>query len=140
MGTAMPRAPLLLPPFAVPALLPLGRAAFAGPPEGVSGSMVLVDRVADGLRQYRQESDPARRIERLTALAATRDPRVALGLGELLERGQAAPRSESPDTGVADDVLLHAHCVPDGGGTKQRLDCWKRNEADLRRRARLLPQ
>jgi hypothetical protein len=114
--------------------------AAAGPPEGVSGEMVFVDKVADGLRKYRAESDVGKRIERLTALAATRDPRVAVVLGELLERSQTAPQRESPDPGVAADVLLHVHYVPGGGGNKEVFDWWKKNEADLRRRAKLLPR
>ena len=65
----MPRmfAGLLPPLFAVLALLTPNRAV-AGPPEGVSGKMVL-DEVADGLRQYRKEKDQGKRVKLLERLA-----------------------------------------------------------------------
>ena len=115
-------------------------AAAAGPPEGLSGRMAFVDKVAAGLRQYHQEGDAGKRIEWLTRLAPTRDPRVAVVLGELWEHWYAAPSHEYPDPGVAADVLLHVHFVPGGGDKKRIRDWWKQNEADLRRRAKLLPK
>jgi hypothetical protein len=40
---------------------------------------------------------------------------------------------------VAAIVLLHVHYVPGGGGgNKHVFDWWKKNEADLRRRAKRL--
>jgi hypothetical protein len=58
--------------------LPPGNAV-AGPPEGVSERMVL-DEVAEGLRDYRQERDPEKRLAWLKRLAPTKDPRVAVAL------------------------------------------------------------
>jgi hypothetical protein len=114
--------------------------AAAGPPEGVSGRMVYVDKVAEGLRQYRREADLGKRIEWLTRLAPTHDPRVAVVLGELQEQFHAGPAALPPDPGVAANVLLHVHFVPGGGDNKRIRDWWTQNEADLRRRAARLPQ
>ena len=50
----MRRIPLVV---IVLALLMLGASAHAGPPDAPGGLMVL-DKVADGLRQYRKETDP----------------------------------------------------------------------------------
>src|SRR5262245_6895096 len=55
--------------------------AVAGPPEKASGTMVF-DTVGDGLRKYEQSNDPYRRAALLRRLAPTRDPRVAVALGE----------------------------------------------------------
>jgi hypothetical protein len=77
----------------------------------------------------------------LTKLAPTHDPRVAVVFGELQEQWHAGPRHDPPDPGVAAIVLLHVHYLPaGGGGNKQVFDWWKKNEADLRRRARRLPR
>ena len=76
--------PRTLPVLALLGLLVPGRPALAGPPEGVSGRIVL-DEVWDGLRQYRAEKDPERRIRLLEKLAPSRDPRVAVVLGEAME-------------------------------------------------------
>jgi hypothetical protein len=59
--------------------------ALAGPPEGASGKMAF-DRVGAGLDRYRKEKDPAKRLGWLTRLAPTRDPRVAVALGEAMDR------------------------------------------------------
>jgi hypothetical protein len=64
--------------FAVLALPSPGRAV-SGPSEGVSGEMAF-DEVAEGLRQYRKEKDPKKRLVWLHTLGATGDPRVALAL------------------------------------------------------------
>ena len=53
----------------------------AGPPEGVPGRMVL-DEVADGLRRYRAARTPEAKVAWLKRLAPSRDPRVAVALGE----------------------------------------------------------
>jgi hypothetical protein len=69
-----------LPLFAALDLLSPSRAV-AGPTERVSGNMKLVsDEVAEGLRMYRMEKDPEKRLAWLQTLAATGDPRVALAL------------------------------------------------------------
>ena len=54
--------------------------AVAGPPERVSGKMVL-DEAADGLRRYRQATTPAERLAWLAKLAPTKDPRVTVCVG-----------------------------------------------------------
>jgi len=72
-----------LPLLAVLALAPLPPCqSRAGPPDRASGQMVFVDEVADGLRQYRKEKDPEKRLARLQELGATGDPRVAMALVE----------------------------------------------------------
>jgi hypothetical protein len=113
--------------------------ALAGPPEVVSGRIVL-DKVMDGLRRYRRETDPEKRIRWLEKLAPSRDPRVAVVLGELFERGLLTARAVGPDPSVAAEVLLYVHYVPGGGDTRAIFDWWSANEADLRRRAKLLPE
>jgi hypothetical protein len=106
-------------------LLLLPGQALAGPPEGVSGRMAF-DAVADGLRKYAKETDPEMRAGRLAALAPSQDPRVAVALGEAMQDPSPA-------------VLAAAHY---GAGTSTAEVCawWKQNEADLRRRAKLLPR
>jgi hypothetical protein len=121
------------------AALALPAVSLAGPPEEPSGTMVFVDKVAEGLRQYHREADAEKRIEWLNKLAPTRDPRVGVVLGELQERWHAAPYRAPPDPGAAAITLLRAHYLP-GADYKQVLGWWKRNEADLRRRAKRLPQ
>jgi len=64
-------------------LFALGQAV-AGPPEKSSAKMVL-DEVADGLRKYRKEQDTEKRIRWLKKLAPTKDPRVAVALGDALD-------------------------------------------------------
>jgi hypothetical protein len=133
----MPRTLLLL-LFAVLALLLQGRAVFAGPPEGVSGAMTL-DEVAEGLRRYRKETDPEKRIRWLEKLAPTRDPRVGVALGETF--GQ---EPEAVWYCATQLVIRYYFTEPvanpefDPGPKTDRW--WKQNEADLRRRARELPQ
>jgi hypothetical protein len=53
-----------------------GQIILAGPPEGVSGRMVL-DEVADGLRKFRKERNLVRCIECLKQLTPAQEPRVA---------------------------------------------------------------
>ncbi len=75
----MPRAfAAALPLLATLAMLSPGK-ALAGPPQGVSGKMVL-DEVSEGLRKYRRETDGKKRIKWLTKLAPSRDPRVKAAL------------------------------------------------------------
>ena len=64
--------------------------AVAGPPEGVSGKMVLEqDKVSEALLKYRRGSDPSRRLALLTDLARVRD------LG-----ARSRPRSASSSTSM----------------------------------------
>jgi hypothetical protein len=125
----------VLPLFAVLALVPAR--AVAGPPEGVSGRMVL-DQVADGLRKYRQETDHDRRVRWLRKLAPTCDVRVAVALGD------AWGDSDGGVGTVAQALLAEYYCEPRpntiAGAWGPVTDWWKKNEADLRRRAKQLPQ
>jgi hypothetical protein len=129
--------------FAVPLTLALlaslaPGSAVAGPPEGVSGKLVL-DKAGAGLDRYHKETDPARRAEWLTALAPTRDPRVAVALGEALESSNKRIISAAVyalayhyDT----CVLYPREETPDAAA----LRWWKANKADLYRRAKELPR
>jgi hypothetical protein len=124
--------------FALFLLLPAP--VFAGPPEGVSGNMVLSDPVMDALRQYRRETNSSRRINWLIKWAPDKDPRVAVALGE-------ASVSDDPDVS---QQAMRLVCVyyelldsEDTGGLSIRglfFRWWKKNEGDLRRRAKQLPK
>ena len=61
-------------------VLALPDKALAGPPERVSGKMVL-DEVVDGLRKYRKEKDPERRATCPKKLASERDSRMTVAAG-----------------------------------------------------------
>jgi hypothetical protein len=132
----MPRRTLttsLLLIVALTVLMP--RKAVAGPPEGVSGRMVF-DEVADGLRRCRKEKDLTKRLGLLKKLALTHDPRVAVFLLDTLPAGS---------TILTEEVFLLANCFIAGTrfhvGNNIRFDEWKEaNEADLRSRAKQLPQ
>ncbi len=110
--------------------------SLAGPPEGPSGRMVL-DEVADGLQRYRQETDPQKRRRWLRGLAPTKDPRVAVALGEALS-------DADPDNAAAS--LLCQYYLPDSKPPSPKWahlpagEWWEANEDDLRRRAKLLPK
>jgi hypothetical protein len=110
----------------------LSSAAFAGGPEPPSTRMRFLDVVGDGLRHYRQETDPVRRGALLKRLAATRDPRVAVVLGEVLS-SSTLPYPEI--------TLLAEFYLPEEkrGSTDAVWDWWRANEADLRRRAGTRP-
>jgi hypothetical protein len=101
----------------------------ASPPEPADGRMAL-DEVADGLRRYHRGDGRDRAL--LRRLAPTRDPRVAVALGEVLTS------SEFPYQELA---LLAEFYLPEemGRSTDAVWDWWKQNEPDLRRRARELP-
>ena len=105
--------------------------AVAGPPEGVSGKMMF-DEVADGLRKYRKKKDVEKRYKMLEKLAPTKDARVAIAI---MEAGRADFRV----------YRLLAEFFVQGTrfeeGSRYHLgDWWTANEADLRRRAKQLPQ
>jgi hypothetical protein len=141
--------PLLL---AALALLAPGKVV-AGPPDGPSGRMVL-DEVSEGLRKYRKAKDVEKRIDLLWKLAPTCDPRVAVALGEALEKYAklaASPTDEEEveKLGRSADRLLNEYYVPrtrlyhfqtGPGPTYWVEDWWKANKADLRRRAAQLPR
>jgi hypothetical protein len=115
--------------------------AIAGPPEGVSGRIVL-DDVADGLRRYRKEKDPEKGLLWLEVLARTQDVRVEVVLGELREAGVAKGASgEVNRLGFAAHCLLQKHYGLSIYKTdKEMRKWWRDNEADLHRRAKQLAQ
>jgi hypothetical protein len=142
--------------LAVLAVLPPGEAV-AGPPEVVSGKMVL-DEVADGLRRYRRVKDEGKRVECLEKLALSRDVRVAVALGEYLDGERDKPDYLEGDSRercslVARLLYLHYTDRKDVDPEKKLSDFfrrdleeatghfwWRENEADLRRRAKQLPK
>jgi hypothetical protein len=125
-------------------------AAVAGPPEGVSGKLKTAsDEVSEGLRGYRKEKSPEKRLARLQKLAATGDPRVALALVD------AANNQNGDDLDCeAADVLWWYYASPDAANHRPVANpdivspppgkgfrtWWKANEADIRRRAARLPR
>jgi hypothetical protein len=122
--------------LAVLALLSPGKAV-AGLPEGASGKLVF-DEVADGLRKYRQETDHDRRVRWLRKLAPTCDVRVAVALTD------AWGDSDGGVGTVAQSLLAEYYCKPRPATVADAwapvTDWWKKNGADLRRRAKQLPQ
>jgi hypothetical protein len=124
-------------PLAVLAVVPAGRAV-ASPPEGVSGRMVL-DEVVDGLRRYDAARTEAARVAWLRALKQTRDPRVAVVLGESL-------REASPEVRGAAAEMLALYFIPlrraesNSDYLVYAIGWWTQNKADLRRRAKQLPR
>lgn len=126
----------VLPLLAVPMmLLALPGNAVAGPPEGVSGRMVF-DEVADGLRKYRKEKDPEKRIGWLEKLAPTKDPRVAMAL-----YGLVRDRSQNIDLRNEAVAIMVRYFASDYRlSLRDAYYWWEANEADLRRRAKQLPE
>jgi hypothetical protein len=124
--------------FAVVPLLVLALSlpgkAIAGPPEGVSGKMVL-DEVADGLRKYRKEKDAVKRLRLLEKLAPTRDPRVAI---VLVEARPSASRLGQEGILLIDYFIKGTRFH--SGNTVWVDGWWEANEVELRRRAKQLPQ
>ena len=126
--------------FAVLLVLAQPGKSVAGPPEKISGKLVF-DEVADGLRKYRKEKDEKKRVKWLEKLAPTRDPRVAVAIGEGLDD------SSSCICDSAFSMLWSHYAYP---GTREPWHqnefeywtrrWWKEHEADLRRRAKQLPQ
>jgi hypothetical protein len=127
--------------LALLALLTPGKAV-AGPPEEASGKMVL-DEVADGLRKYRAEKDTGKRIKWLEKLAPSHDPRVAVALGEEMDRalGQEdhALRWEAARL-LAEFYVKGTLRFASLVDLQAAWPWWEKNEADLRRRAAQLPR
>src|SRR6516165_10105366 len=101
------------------------------------------------LRKYHKEKDPEKRLAWLQTLGATGDPRVALALVD------AANNQNGDDLDCeAADILWWHYASPDAASrrgivNRQALKAprgssfrawWKKNEADVRRRAALLPR
>jgi hypothetical protein len=100
--------------------------AASGPPDGVSGRMVL-DEVADGLRKCRAEQEPGKRFRWLERLAPTADPRVYVALLDF--DYSDVPQPERRER--AREIVL-VIC-----GQSQ---WWGVDEDELRRRAKELPR
>jgi len=130
---ALPLLALLLPMPPLPAI--------AGPPEGVSGRMAL-DEVADGLRRYRVAPTPEAKVAWLKRLAPSRDPRVAVALGEAATGHD--PEVSRWTIGLAyRNYDLNVSVESESGASvisRLVLKWWQENEADLRRRAARLPR
>jgi hypothetical protein len=110
---------------------------------------MVLDEVAEGLRQYRKERDEEKRIAWLRRLAPSRDPRVAVELWEVFAwvRGKRT----APIRKVARDCLSDYYVTREGRplpevkpSDEQRgadvCSWWSKVGADLRRRAKELPQ
>jgi hypothetical protein len=110
----------------------LQQSAVADLPATTSQEMV-VDAVAEALRLYRSETEDSRRRAILWKLAPTRDPRVALALGEFLESA-ALPYPEIS--------LLAKLYLPEEkrGSTDAVWDWWREKKSELLRLAAGLPQ
>jgi hypothetical protein len=117
-------------------------AAFAGPPEGAAGKMVLArDEVSEALAKYRHESDPHRRLALLTDLAGVRDPRVAVALGQALYDPDAELRVQAAFGILHNQVeMKHKLMMRAREAENWAREWWAKNEADLRRRAAQLPR
>jgi hypothetical protein len=134
----------VLPLLAALALLAPGMAV-AGPPEEPSGKMVYMDRVAEGLRRYRQEEDWEKRTEWLEKLAPTCDPRVGVVLGELVEKYRAIGVNEHADREICLYTQYYSSNPPPPGKVRLREDeiamrAWEARRAELHRRAAQLPR
>jgi hypothetical protein len=139
--------------FAGVMLLALGLlsgTAVAGPPEGVSGKMVFGSEVADALCKFRAERNVHARVKWLRNVAAYRDPRVGVALGEVLDIYQAIRDRTSmsifcDEEGNAAELLQHYYMPPrDRTASAIHIDrakeWWDDHKADLRRRAAQLPR
>jgi hypothetical protein len=130
----------VLPLLAVLTLVLPGKTV-AGPPEGVSGKMVLQrDGVAEALWMYRQENDEEKRILRLVNLLRIRDPRVAVALGKALDDPCDCVRTWGAIGIVYYQMGVDIDSMPGEGRMGRARKWWEQNEADLRRRAKQLPQ
>jgi hypothetical protein len=122
-------------------LLAVVSAIAAAPPEGPSAKMAF-DEVGRGLDRYRKEKGSKNRIRWLEKLAPTRDPRLAVELGD-------AWGGRDRDVGSVAGGLLWWYYYPmpegiDAVGTmasrsRAFADWWQAHKADFRRRAALLP-
>jgi hypothetical protein len=132
-------ASLTLPLLALPgAVLP----AAAGPPEGVSGRMVL-DELTDKLTRLRVEKDAKRKLALVKELGPVRDARVTVAFMEIVLKAQ---REDDPLL-IDVSVLLYQYHIPDNDKISLTAidwtlcrQWWEKHEADVRRRAAQLPR
>jgi hypothetical protein len=95
----------------------------------VPSKKMMFDEVAVGLSIYRREKDDEKRRGWLNRLAPSRDPRVAVALGEALLHA-----------GPAEYVAAYSGLVNYFGSGLDVRAWWKANETDLRRRAKVHPR
>jgi len=122
-------------PADVSLLLLLPGKLVAGPPERVSGRTVL-DKVEDGLRQYRRENNDDKRARLVRRIAGIEEPWVDVVLGEAL-----SDRAYPVKRDAARQLIQRHYIVLDLSDEKAismaRWE-WKLHEDVLRRRARQL--
>ncbi len=107
--------------------------AVAGPPERLSRKMTLAaDDVLTALRKARREPDPYKRLVLLYDQGRTRDPRIAVGVCEIM---MISPRFS--DAWHDARAALRRWFIEDD---EEPVLWWAKNEADLRRRAARLPR
>jgi hypothetical protein len=103
-------------------------------PDLTSSQQVVLDRAGARLERYHQETNPAKRAALLRGLAPSRDPRVAVALGEAL-----ADRSLAVRVAATYGLLNHHLPAPVEGGTEQHMKAaarwWKANQDRLGRHA-----
>jgi hypothetical protein len=103
-------------------------------PDLTSSRQVVLDRAGAQLDRYRRETNPAKRAALLRGLAPSRDPRVAVALGEAL-----ADRSLAVRVAATYGLLNHHLPAPVERGTEQHMEAvdrwWKANQGRLRRAA-----
>jgi hypothetical protein len=121
--------------------LSLPRNAVAGPPEAVSGKMVL-DELTDKLTRVRVEKHPKRKLALVKELGPVRDARVTVALMEIVLKAQR----EDPLLIDASCLLYQYHISDNDKATLTAIDwtlCrqwWEKHEAEVRRRASQLPR
>jgi hypothetical protein len=110
---------------------------------------MVFDEVGMGLDRYRKEKDPAKRLARLTRLAPTKDPRVAVALWDAQFSFGDEPLPDEMRCQYEVCDLLCEHFVHstrfhhrDASGSElfEVGKWWEANEAELRRRAKELPR
>jgi hypothetical protein len=129
---------LLAASLALPLLALLGTAppVVAGPPEGVSGRMVLHE-LTDKLTRLRVEKHTKRKLALVKELGPVRDARVRVALMEIILKAERA------DPLLIDvSLLLYQYHIPDNDRISLTAidwtlcrQWWERHEADVRRRA-----
>jgi hypothetical protein len=118
-------------------LLP-GQMVLAGPPEGVSGKMVM-DEISEALLRYRLEPNGKKRFVLLERLAPIQDARVTVALVQaMLDEDRPGEKMRLASL-IGNWHLQNKEWVTANCPTVVNL-WWKKNEADIRRRAKQLPK
>ena len=137
-------------PLAVLALLSPGKTV-AGPPEGVSGKMMLAaDKVEEALRRYYATKNADTRAERLRTLPDIHDSRILSTLGDALNDREQVVRFEAARLIVArlcNSSGDEGEIVPTERLVLTAKELWRQHQRDhefaaekARRRAEQLPQ